>query len=68
ILRLVEQHGARGPVTVTLDRPLAAIEACDLLERPEPEKTPEVFSVGDHAFATALRPFEIQTLRLRFGR
>ena len=62
ILRLVEQHGARGPVTVTFDRPLASVEACDLLERREADVAPE-----GPAFTTTIRHFEIQTFRLRFA-
>ena len=62
ILRLVEQHGARGPATVTFDRPLASVEECDLLERPE-----RALEAKGGAFTTHLRPFEIKGFRLRFA-
>ena len=62
ILRLVEQHGARGPVRVTFDRPLASVEACDLLERAEGK-----VETKGCAFTTSLRPFEIASFRIRFG-
>ncbi|MFP4056205.1 MAG: alpha-mannosidase [Candidatus Brocadiia bacterium] len=60
VLRLVEQHGARGPVRVSFDRPLASVEECDLLERPE-----RALEAQGEGFTAVLRPFEIRSFRIR---
>ena len=62
VLRLVEQHGARGAVTATFDRELARVQECDLLERPEREVSPRGGS-----FRTRLRPFEIKSFLVAFA-
>ncbi|NQT51355.1 hypothetical protein HQ576_04860, partial [bacterium] len=62
ILRLVEQHGARGPVTVTFDRPLASVEECDLLERAERK-----VEHSGASFTADVQPFEIKSFRLRWS-
>jgi hypothetical protein len=47
-------------VTVTFDRPLASVEACDLLERPEC-----TLGAEGGSFTAVLRPFEIRSFRIR---
>jgi alpha-mannosidase len=62
VLRLVEQHGARGSVTVRFDRPIAAVHECDLLERAEAR-----IACQDGALATEMRPFQIRSFLIRFA-
>jgi len=47
---------------VRLARPVAAVEECDLLERPEHPIEPTA-----DGFRTSLRPFEIKSFRIRFA-
>ena len=62
VVRICEVHGSRGPVTVTLHRPFAAVDRTDLLERPQAEESHDGQSVRVH-----LRPFELVTLRFVHG-
>ncbi len=64
ILRVVETHGARGPVTVTLDRAPKQVTECDLLEEPTGDTVKRLAS--GEGFAFAITPFEVKTFRVTF--
>jgi alpha-mannosidase len=63
IVRLYEAHGQHGHATLSFAQPLAAAETCNLLEERSAEATWSGATVQ-----LAFGPFEIKTLRLRFGR
>ena len=62
IVRLCEVWGARGPIRLTLDRPVSAATRTDVLERPV-----AAVSVTDGGVDLDLRPFELVTLSLQLG-
>lgn len=63
ILRLHEPRGARGEATLRFARPVRSVERSNLLEEPEGEP---VVVEGD-AVRLGVRPFEVVSLRVRFG-
>jgi alpha-mannosidase len=62
IVRLYEAHNARGPVTLAFDHPIAHAERCNLLE----ERAGDV-EIDRSSVRFAITPFEIVTLRVKFG-
>ena len=64
IVRVFENERRRGPVTLDFAHPLAAVEACDLLERPT--KTKRVVTEGRRV-RFEIAPYEIVSLRVRSG-
>jgi alpha-mannosidase len=60
IVRLYEAHNRRGPVTLTLDRPLTGAALTDLAENDL-----AAVPVSGPAVTVDLRPHELVTLRLR---
>ncbi|GAB4514930.1 MAG: alpha-mannosidase [Anaerolineae bacterium] len=62
IVRLVERYNSLRQLTVHFDRPVAAAWTCDLMEHEEAELTPE----GSQLSVT-VKPYEIITLKIRFG-
>ena len=59
VIRVVERHGASGPVTLTLPAAIASAVECNLMER---EDTPV-----DHAenrVSFAIKPYEIRTFKV----
>ncbi len=67
IVRLFEPNGGRGPVRLRFDRPVAGVEAVNLLEESEPESVAGLTLEGD-TVAFTVRPFQVVTLRVRLGR
>lgn len=61
VLRVYENRGARGPVTVTFDRPVKRAVACNLLEE---EQGAAKSKGGKLEFS--VKPYEIKTFKLRF--
>jgi alpha-mannosidase len=59
VVRLVERHGASGPVEVTFAGGVTAISECDLLERNDVPLAGECTSV-----VLEMKPFEIRTLKV----
>ncbi|MEV4447967.1 MULTISPECIES: alpha-mannosidase [Streptomyces] len=59
VVRLYESRGGRGTGTLRTGFPLAGAQVTDLLERPL-----TTVDTDGNAVAVALRPFEVQTLRL----
>jgi len=62
VVRLYEAHNARGAVTLTFARPVVHAEHCNLLE----ERLDDA-AVDGNTVQFAIKPFEIVTLRVRFG-
>jgi len=62
IVRLYEAHNQRGPVRLVFGKPLAGAIEVDLLERPVGP-----VDVSGHQVRFDIRPFEVKTLRVRFG-
>lgn len=62
IVRVLEAYGARGPVTLTFDRPIASAVECNLLEEGD---TPVDFEGSEIRFA--IKPFEVRTFRVRMA-
>lgn len=62
VLRVYEYKNARGPVTVTLDRPLASVEDCDLLENAQASIAP-----CGNSFTFQIQPYEVRTFKLHFA-
>ncbi|MDI1464107.1 glycoside hydrolase family 38 C-terminal domain-containing protein [Catellatospora sp. KI3] len=62
VVRLYESRGTRARATLTPSFDLAAVTACDLLERPVGNAGVQL---ADGAVRLRLRPFELVTLRLR---
>jgi alpha-mannosidase len=63
ILRLHEPHGARGESTLHFARPVEGVKSSNLLEEP----TDEPVEAEGSALRLAVRPFEVVSLRVRFG-
>lgn len=61
ILRLYEYMNCRGPVKVTLNRPVQSVVECNLLE--EPVENAAVESFGN-AFTFQIKPYEIKTFKI----
>jgi alpha-mannosidase len=59
VVRLYESRGGRGTGTLRTGFPLAGVQMTDLLERPL-----TTVDTDGNAVPVALRPFEVQTLRL----
>lgn len=62
IVRLYEAYNQRGPVRLTFTLPIVSAEECNLLE----ERSAELVAEGS-VLRLSIRPFEIKTLRVRFG-
>jgi alpha-mannosidase len=62
IVRLYEAHNQRGRVTLRFGRPVVSAAATDLLERPA-----GALPVAGATVEVTVRPFEVQTLRVRLG-
>lgn len=63
IVRLVERHNTLTQARLTFDRPVEAGWTCDLMERIESALEPEGAQVQ-----TALKPYEVVTLRVQLQR
>jgi alpha-mannosidase len=63
ILRLHEPRGGRGEATLRFGRPVEGLERVNLLE--EPEGGP--FGIEGGVVRLSVRPFEVVSLRVRFG-
>jgi alpha-mannosidase len=59
IVRLVERHGATGPVEVAFDRPAKWVRSCNLLEREDEPLAEECAGV-----TLEMHPYEIRTLKV----
>jgi alpha-mannosidase len=59
IIRLVERHGASGPVTVTLPAPIVEATECNLLERED-----EPVAHAGQALSFTIDPFQIRTFKV----
>jgi alpha-mannosidase len=66
IIRVFESHGARGTASLHFERPVAGVEAVNLLEEPDPESVTDLAQDGQ-AVTFSVRPFQVLSLRLRFG-
>jgi alpha-mannosidase len=66
ILRLYEPHGARGPASLRFERPVAGVEAVNLLEEADPAAVSDLMHDGETVTFT-VRPFQVLTLRVRLA-
>ena len=64
ILRLNEPHGARGIASLRFGRRVEKVERTNLLE----DSPVDELSVEDEVVRFEVRPFEVITLRLEFGK
>ena len=62
IIRLYEYDNARGCASVRFGLPLQSCAMCSLMEEEE-----SFLAVEDHEAAVPYRPFEVITLKCRFG-
>jgi alpha-mannosidase len=62
VLRLYEAAGGRASGRLTTSIPVAGVQECDLLERPQPDKA--LHGWDSEGFDVALRPFQVLTVRV----
>jgi alpha-mannosidase len=62
IVRLYEAHNQRGPVELSFERAVASAEETDMLERGS-----TALAVEGNSVRLSIRPYEVKTLRVRFG-
>ena len=62
IVRLYEAYGARGPVTLAFDRPIASAADCNLLETDD-----EPVEFEGSQISLNIKPFELRTFRVRLA-
>lgn len=61
IIRLYESENARTKAHISFEKPVASVESCDCVE-----KTKETVCVAGDGFDITIKPYEIQTYRVRF--
>ena len=61
IIRLYESENARTKAHISFEKPVASVESCDCVE-----KTKEKVFVAGDGFDITIKPYEIQTYRVRF--